>query len=215
MTSMPRFLFILLALAVTASAQDEGAPGPLARVMALLAPADDSARDSLMHEQTEVTGADLFEGLEDLNRSTQLEEECERLVKELKAVKLFSLSNILDSLRVYFLGGETAWRKEFDMRSAKIDELLARSQMALASSEFVKVVHDAERGVSFSCPPDHTMGEMFEIVRVWLKENPGEQHLPAEMCVINALKAQWPKTGDNTAGKDLERNAQSQGTEQR
>ena len=161
MQTMLRVLFPLLALAVTASAQDEGAPDLLARVMALFAPADDSARDSLPHEQPEVTGADLFEGLEDLNRSTQIEEELEKLIKELEAVKVFSLSNILDTLRVHFLGGETASRKEINMRSAKFDELLARLQMALASSEFVKVVHDAERGVSFSCPPDHTMGEMY------------------------------------------------------
>jgi hypothetical protein len=212
---MLRYLLPLLALAVTAHAQDESAPGPLARVMAPLAPADDSARDGLLHKQPEVTGADLLEGLEDLNRGTQLSGEFDTMLKELEAATPFSLSNILDTLRVYFLGGETAWQKEFNMRSAKLDALLARSRMAVASSRFVTAVHDAEQGVSFSCPPDHTMGEMFEIVRVWLKENQGEHHLPAEMCVINALKAKWPKTADGPAAKDLEGNARTQGTAQR
>ena len=207
---MLRVLLALLALAVTARAQDEGTSDPLARDKTLLASADDSSEDGPPPAQPKMTGAELFEGLEELKRAPQLDRQMEELGKKMEASTPFTLSNILDMLRVYFLGGDTAWRKEFDLRSAELDALFARSEIAFASSEFVKAVHDAERGVSFSCPPDHTMGEMFEMVRVWLQENPGERHLPAETCVVNALKAKWPKTANGPAAKDTEKSPQNQ-----
>lgn len=213
MPPMFRVMLALLTLAVTALAQDEDTTDPLAMDKTLLASTNDSAQGRPLREQLEITGAELLEGLEESKRIPQLNQELEEMEKELEAATLFTLSNFLDSVHVYFFGGETAWQKESNLRMAKADALFARSDLVTASSEFVKAVHDAERGVSFSCPPDHTMGEMFDIVRAWLHENPGEQHLPAETCVVNALKAKWPKTADGPVAKDVERNAIRQGTE--
>ena len=197
MPTMLRVLLAVLALAVTARAQDEDTTDPLSMDKTLLASTDDPTKDGPLREKAEITGAELLEGLEESKRIPQLEQELEELGKELEAATPFTLSNFLDLVRVYFLGGEVAWQKERNLRMAKADALFARIDLATASPKFVKAVHDAERGVSFSCPPDHTMGEMYEIVRVWLRENPREQGLPAETCVVNALKACWPNRNED------------------
>ena len=208
----------ILALAVTAQAQDEGAPEvfdkdtTLAMRLGLrgLTSTNSPAQDAPVPEESGFTGAELLEGLQAAKDLPLLEMHMEEFDKSVMASTRLDFWKVLEILRVSIFGGEVAWLKENDFRMAERDKLVASTRLAVASSEFVKAVHDAERGVSFSCPPDHTMGEMYEIVRVWLRENPREQDLPAQTCVVNALKARWPKSGNGSAAKDNESSSQAQ-----
>lgn len=211
-------MIAIFALVVTAQAQDKGAPDLLDRDTTLsmrldlreLTSTNGSAQDAPVPEESGLTGAELLEGLQAAKELPLLEIQMEEFDKSVMASTRLDFWKVLGILRASIFGGEVAWLKEDNFRMAALDKLVASTRLATASSEFVKAVHDAERGASFSCPPDHTMGEMSEIVRVWLRENPREQGLPAATCVVNALKARWPNTGVGSATKNTETRSQKQ-----
>ncbi len=213
---MYRAMSAILALVATAQAQEAGAPDSLdgdnrleMRVdLREVTSANDSAQDGPAPEKVGLTGAELLQGLQAAKELPQLEMLLEELDKDIMASTRLDFWKVLGILRASIFGGEVAWLKENDFRRAEVEKVLASARLATASSEFVKAIHDTERGVSFSCPPDHTMAEMFEIVRVSLRENPREQRLPAEISVVNALKARWPKTGEGPAAKETGRSLQ-------
>lgn len=215
---MYRATVVILALVATTQAQDQGAPDSLDKDTTLamrlglhrLTSTNSPAQHAPAPEESGFTGAELLEGLQAAKELPLLEIQMEEFDKSVMASTRLDFWKVLDIIRASILGGEVAWLKENDFRMAELDKFHARIRLAAVSSEFVRAVHDAERGVSFSCPPDHTMGEMYEIVRVWLRENPREQDLPAQTCVVNALKARWPKSGNGSAAKDDESSSQAQ-----
>lgn len=201
---------VILAFVVTAQAQDGGAPNSLesdttpAMRLGLrgLTSTNSSAQDAPVPKESGFTGAELLDGLQAVKELPLLRMQMEQLDKDVMASTRLDFWKVLGILRASIFGGEVAWLKEDNSRMAALDKFDARIRLGAASSKFVKAVHDIERGVSFSCPPDHTTEEMYEIVRVWLQENPREQGLPAQTCVVNALKARWPKLSNGPAAQD-------------
>ena len=58
---------------------------------------------------------------------------------------------------------------------------------------YIAGVHDAHSGVTICIPPNMvTLGQMSDMVKVFLEKAPSERHLPADIFVQAALENRWP-----------------------
>ncbi len=67
---------------------------------------------------------------------------------------------------------------------------------------YVMGVHDADRGVTHCSPLEATNGQINDMVRKFLMNNPQVRHTAADAIVSHVLKAQWPcrNSGGSSSG---------------
>ena len=65
---------------------------------------------------------------------------------------------------------------------------------------YVQGVVDALQNVLFCPPPSVTAGQLYDMVRGYLADNPGERHLSGDVIITRVLKSSWPcpKRGSGT-----------------
>lgn len=67
---------------------------------------------------------------------------------------------------------------------------------------YIMGVADAYGGITH-CPPDNvTAGQVRDMVRNYLENNPAIRHLPANQIVVSVLRGVWP-CADKPAGRQL------------
>ncbi len=67
---------------------------------------------------------------------------------------------------------------------------------------YITGVTDALLGITH-CPPDNvTAGQVRDMVRNYLENNPAIRHLPANQIVVSVLRGVWP-CADKPAGRQL------------
>lgn len=60
---------------------------------------------------------------------------------------------------------------------------------------YVVGVHDATSGTNQHCVPKGVnAGQLSDVVRLWLRNNPAHRHLPAEQLVVFSLSVAFPCT---------------------
>ena len=60
------------------------------------------------------------------------------------------------------------------------------------SKGYVAGVHDAFIGQTFCTPTDASLGQVAEVVHLWLKNHPDDRSYSAESLVLAALHESWP-----------------------
>jgi hypothetical protein len=69
---------------------------------------------------------------------------------------------------------------------------------------YVMGVHDSLRSVTHCSPPDITSGQLRDMVRQYLVNNPQNRHLAADSLVGHVLKSVWPcKNQGNSNSRSL------------
>lgn len=60
------------------------------------------------------------------------------------------------------------------------------------SKGYVAGVHDTLLGQAFCTPANTSLGQVEDVVHLWLKNHPAERSYSAESLVIAALQEAWP-----------------------
>ena len=60
------------------------------------------------------------------------------------------------------------------------------------SKGYVAGVHDTLLGQAFCTPANTALGEVEDVVRIWLDKHPAERSYSTESLVIAALQEAWP-----------------------
>jgi len=60
------------------------------------------------------------------------------------------------------------------------------------SKGYVAGIHDAWFGQAFCTPEDASLGQVAEVVHLWLKNHPDDRSYSAESLVLAALHESWP-----------------------
>jgi len=60
------------------------------------------------------------------------------------------------------------------------------------SKGYVAGVHDAFIGQAFCTPTDASLGQVAEVIHLWLKNHPDDRSYSAESLVVAALQEAWP-----------------------
>jgi hypothetical protein len=57
---------------------------------------------------------------------------------------------------------------------------------------YVLAVHDASSGISVCSPKGITTGQVMEVVKKYLEDNPAHLHRDADVLALKALQVSWP-----------------------
>ena len=67
------------------------------------------------------------------------------------------------------------------------------------SRGYVAGVYDSNSGVTFCTPNSMTLGQIADLTKQYLENNPAVRHLPAESIIVYFMSKTWPCAKKGTA----------------
>lgn len=86
----------------------------------------------------------------------------------------------------------SAGAQEFESGNTLYNKLTGDSTDKLIGMSYVAGIHDAYASLTICAPEGITKGQLADMIRNWLGNNPQQRHLAASVLVNRALSGIWP-----------------------
>jgi hypothetical protein len=86
----------------------------------------------------------------------------------------------------------TANSQEFETGNSLYAKLMGDSIDRMVGMSYIAGVHDAYASITICSPDTITKGQLSDMMRNWLGNNPAHRHLPASVLVNRAFSNVWP-----------------------
>ena len=81
---------------------------------------------------------------------------------------------------------------EFKNGNKLLEDMTSSSMNQMNALGYVTGVADALMGITFCMPPNVNAGQVYDMVKMYLENNPANRHNTADRIVNHVLKNVWP-----------------------
>ena len=81
---------------------------------------------------------------------------------------------------------------EFKNGNKLLEDMTSSSMNQMNALGYVTGVADALMGITFCMPPNVNAGQVYDMVKLYLENNPANRHNTADRIVNHVLKTVWP-----------------------
>lgn len=86
----------------------------------------------------------------------------------------------------------TSAHAEFKSGNKLLEDMTSSSMNQMNALGYVTGVADALMGITFCMPPTVNAGQVYDMVKLYLENNPANRHNTADRIVNHVLKNVWP-----------------------